>query len=423
MNAKELPEHPNLDHYKKIAKDLLKAYKSGDPASLKRMEDFAGSSLSQGELREAADRQLRRRSGARAHRAGFTLADAQFLIARFHAFDSWPKFKTHIEALAAGRSDVSAFEMAADAVVTGDIAALRTLLLENPELIRARSTRAHRSTLLHYTSANGVEDFRQKTPGNAVKVTRFLLEAGAEVDAENNPGRGTTLGLVATSLHPAKAGVQIELIETLLASGASVDGQAGGWSPLTAALANGRGEAAEFLAARGARLDLEGAAGVGRLDVVGSFFNDGGGLHANATREQMEAGFMWACEYGRTAVVEFLLAKGFDAATARRCTGLHWAALSGHVSIVNILLTRKPPVNSKDESFGGTPLDWALYGWNDPPPTARQGNHCEVVRLLVAAGARAERSFREDSGPGSSLYGKAQAHPRMRAALAGETGG
>jgi hypothetical protein len=26
------------------------------------------------------------------------------------------------------------------------------------------STRAHRSTLLHYISANGVEDFRQKTP-------------------------------------------------------------------------------------------------------------------------------------------------------------------------------------------------------------------------------------------------------------------
>ena len=37
-------------------------------------------------------------------------------------------------------------------------------------------------------------------------------------------------------------------------------------------LANGRMEAAELLAARCAPLDLEGASGVGRLDLVQSFF-------------------------------------------------------------------------------------------------------------------------------------------------------
>lgn len=55
----------------------------------------------------------------------------------------------------------SKFESAVDAIVNGD--ALKKLISEQPELVRARSTREHRSTLLHYVSANGVEDFRQKT--------------------------------------------------------------------------------------------------------------------------------------------------------------------------------------------------------------------------------------------------------------------
>ena len=79
---------------------------------------------------------------------------------------------------------VSQFEAAAHAIVTGDVATLKRLLGENPQLIRARSTREHRATLLHYVSANSVEGYRQKTPKNVVKVAEILLQAGAEVDAE-----------------------------------------------------------------------------------------------------------------------------------------------------------------------------------------------------------------------------------------------
>src|SRR5438034_3294764 len=48
----------------------------------------------------------------------------------------------------------------------------------------------------------------------------------------------------ATSYHPAKTGVQLELLDELLKAGACVDGAPGGWNPLVAALHNGRGEAA-----------------------------------------------------------------------------------------------------------------------------------------------------------------------------------
>src|SRR5688572_24815212 len=138
------------------------------------------------------------------------------------------------------------FEAAADAVVDGDVAKLRALLDEDPALIRATSTRRHHSTLLHYVSANGIEDFRQRTPKNIVDVARLLIDAGAEIDAPNDDygGRGTTLGLVATSAHPRIAGVQIALMELLVGAGANIDGLAGGWSPIDAALANGCPEAA-----------------------------------------------------------------------------------------------------------------------------------------------------------------------------------
>src|SRR5580658_9299722 len=102
------------------------------------------------------------------------------------------------------------------------------------------------------------------------------------------------------------------LLEILLDYGAGVDGVPAARSPLIAALHNGRGQAAAFLARRGARLNLEGAAGVGRLDVVKTYFDGDGSLKSNATRAEMELGFMWACEYGRNSVVECLLENGAD---------------------------------------------------------------------------------------------------------------
>jgi hypothetical protein len=48
-------------------------------------------------------------------------------------------------------------------------------------------------------------------------------------------------------------------------------------------------EAGEYLASRGAPLDLESAAGVSRLDVVHSFFSDDGAAISSVTKGQMES--------------------------------------------------------------------------------------------------------------------------------------
>jgi hypothetical protein len=139
-----------------------------------------------------------------------------------------------------------------------------------------KSTREHRSTLLHYVSAKGIEDFPRKTPRNIVEIKRFLLDAGADVAESDAYGRrSTTLGQTATSCHPENAGVQIPLLELLIERGATLDPPDGG-SAVVGCLKNGRGQA-EYLASRGARLNLE-AAGTGRLDVLQTCFNHDGSL-------------------------------------------------------------------------------------------------------------------------------------------------
>jgi ankyrin repeat protein len=440
-DALSLPSRPNLEQYKKLAKDLQSACKSGDADAIRewaarwaetlaRLRGLATAPKAQREIRGdiyRVERLWHRHQKSNKPMAQCTLAGAQFFVARCHGFTSWPKFIKHLEALQSGNSQVSMFELAADAVVNGDAVTLAKLLRENPTLARARSMREHRSTLLHYVSANGVEDFRQKTPKNIVEIATLLLDAGADVNAgsEAYGGRCSTLGLVSTSCHPQEAGVQIPLMELLIERGATIDGPGGG-SAVTDSLHNGRGEAAEFFAEHGARLDLEGAAGVGRLDVVRSFIYDDGSLRAPATPKQRKDGFAWACEFGRTEVVDFLLHRGVEVDERlphNGQTGLHWAALGGHASTVSLLVEHGASVAAKDESFGGTPLEWALYGWGNSSATAERGGYYEVVALLVRAGAKLDSQwFEGDDEERRRATQKLRADPRMQASLGGEIG-
>lgn len=264
---------------------------------------------------------------------------------------------------------------------------------EEPELVRMRSQRAHQAPLLHYVAANGVEDFRQKTPDNIVEIAKVLLEAGADVNAESNAygGGSTALGLAATSVHPERAGVQDALMQLLLDHGAVIEnpGVAGNrHTAIEGCLANGRGQAAEFLASRGAQLNLETAAGAGRLDVVKTFFDEDGNLRPSATKKQLQRGFLWACMYGRQEVVEFLLERGADLSGQSDLggTGLHWAAGGGHLGIVQLLLARGALLEEINK-WGGTVLEQAGWGFANADAEI---DFVPIFETLLAAGAKVQ---------------------------------
>jgi len=410
--ALPLPKSPRLEYYKKRAKELLKACRSGD-AAIRAWSDAAAvpDRATTDEIVAFARTKLSPQSGV--------LADAQFVVARIHGFASWPKFAAHITALERAAGGTAAFESAVDAVVAGDEAALARLLRAHPDLVRARSTREHNATLLIYTSANGVEGYRQKSPKNAPAIARMLLDAGAEVDATADVYNGhcTTLGLVATSEPPRIAGVQLPVIDVLLARGAIMDepniaGNA--HSLLHGCLANGQPAAAEYLADRGARIDIVGAAGIGRVDWLKPFFDARGGLTGGATPRQLADAFAFACGYGRLEAVDYILDRGFGVDTELKShgdghTGLHVASYHAHPDVVQRLLAAGADVHAIDRTWKTPPLSWVLTSWARGDADAER---CySTVALLVAAGAVVKPDFLE--------WDKARADPKMLAALSG----
>lgn len=400
QDALPLPRHPNVEQYKKRAKELAKAANSRNAAALpKWAQEWIESLVRLADLSIAPELPVRvewwvenlQASVRHEKEAGreLSLTRAQFVIARAHGFESWPKFTKHLKELARERSPEADFEHAVDAIVRGDLDGLNRFLQRNPKLVRARSSREHQACLLHYIGANGIEGYRQKTPKNIVQIARVLLAAGADVNATAKVygGQATTLELVATSIHPEQAGVQQELIQLLLDNGAAIEDTRGGIL-VNQCLASGRARAAHFLAAHGAPLDLDGAAGLGRLDLVRTFFSVKGGLSSSATPEQLQRALIWACEYGHIAVVSFLLEHGtpLNGPGGTGQSPLHWAVIGANVETIELLLSKGADLEQKNR-YGGTALGqalWsALYGEREMQP-----RYLHVINVLIDAGAR-----------------------------------
>lgn len=315
-------------------------------------------------------------------------ADARLVIARWYDFRDWAALQDWVEAVTEDGSPVSRFETAVEAVINGDTAGLDRSLREDPDLVRARSTRVtwwaphqmHRATLLHYVAANGIEGYRQKTPANAVEIAATLLRAGAEVDAlaDMYEGRYTTMSMLVSSGHPANAGLQVALTETLLDFGAAVDGLGEGvWTPpLMTALAFGYLDTAEALVRRGARIPtVAAAAGLGRISDVRRL------LPAAAPDDRHRA-MALAAQHGHVDVVRMLLDEGEDPnrynpeGNHAHSTPLHQAVFAGKDAVVRLLVERGARLDVRDTIYDGTPLGWA--------------EHCgqpEIAAYLRAQGA------------------------------------
>lgn len=269
------------------------------------------------------------------------------------------------------------FQPAIAAIKSGDLERLRMLLREDPTLATARSSTSH-PTLLQCLALEAV------AVANQGEMAKVLIDAGADI---NEP-------LVAA----ASIG-NVAVAAALLDAGALINGT--GWSPLEEALYWGNKGVIDLLVERGASLhNLRIAAGLGRSDLIESFFNSDGSLKpeagkinwpfgdphtsnlATAVKDELRAkfdrwsntsqniinnAFVYACMHNHVEAARLLLQKGaeidsippgFDFAG----TGLHYAALNGHQAMSEFLLEQGANPNIKDQKVNQSPAGWADYG-------------------------------------------------------------
>jgi ankyrin repeat protein len=264
------------------------------------------------------------------------------------------------------------------AIKQGDLAGLKYLLRNDPSLATARSSTSH-PTLLQCLALDAVN-----VP-NQVEMAQALIDAGAEI---NEP-------LVASASIN-----NVKIATHLLDSGAAINGT-GSWSPLEEALYWASMEVVDLLVKRGATVhNLRIASGLGRIDLMESFFNSDGSLKSNAGRIDWPFGdpndsnlpaqiklrllakiahwsndrqsiinnaFVYACMHNHVDAARLLLQKGaqinaiadgFDYSG----TGLHYAALNGHQAMVELLIEHGANPNIRDTKVDSTPAGWAEHG-------------------------------------------------------------
>jgi uncharacterized protein len=274
---RELPLLPDMAQQRRLAKDLLKAWRAADPAAYDRFREHHPALI-----HASAE-------GIAAYRV--VLADAQLVIAREYGFESWPKLKLEIE-----------LRSAVEYIKRGDTARLRLLLQQNPSLARerVRYPDGMGRTLLHVAT-----DWPGGYP-NLLETIAVLVQAGADVNAAFAGVQHSE-----TPLHWAASGDDVEVLDALLDAGANIEASGSvisGGTPLADAVAFGNWRVARRLIERGARTMLWQAAALGLMDRVENYFSSDPKPLANDVTNAL-----WcACHGGQRSTAEYLLKQGAD---------------------------------------------------------------------------------------------------------------
>jgi ankyrin repeat protein len=186
MDAKRLAARPSLEQYKKQAKELVKIFRAlqarKSPDSEATQSKLLPSEAMSSEVIQRVKTHHPRFSGlsnGELARTKFALADAQFVIAREHGFESWPKFAKHVESvasasLASSVSDPVAAFIEAACVPRDSMHSSGTL--ERAEAILAEHPEVASSSI--YTAA---------ILGDVVGVRRFLALDAQRAIAKSGP--------------------------------------------------------------------------------------------------------------------------------------------------------------------------------------------------------------------------------------------
>lgn len=167
--TRRLPDKTDLKQLKVQAKNLLKAYETGDTNALEKFETFHPSGQS-----------LKARK----------LSDAQLILARFYGFASWPKLRAAAVSQIDLRKLIHYFE-------TSDTQGVDEFVRVNPEILErqevlGRAVRHGNLEMVKLMYELGARDV-QKALGYTVyrakeDIARYLISRGASMSVENEDG-------------------------------------------------------------------------------------------------------------------------------------------------------------------------------------------------------------------------------------------